>query len=105
VSSCRSARRVGHIDLCAFGTGPGRPGGPGQLTATALTRRELALFLGASVQAHRHRELSDKALTPPLGEGHVRRLWEEVGPTVCRHLLVAGAPGGAGKGRPLRTVF
>jgi hypothetical protein len=50
------------------------PGGPGQLTATALTQRELALFLGASVQARRHRELSAKALTPVLGEGRVRQL-------------------------------
>jgi hypothetical protein len=85
--------------------GPGgRPGGPGQLTATALTRRELALFLGASVQARRHRELSAKALTPPLGEGRVRRLQKEAGPALCRRLLVAGAPG-AEKGRPLRAVF
>jgi len=49
--------------------------------------------------------LSDKALTPLLGEGRVRRLQEAAGPTVCRHLLVAGAPGGAGKGGPLRTLF
>ena len=87
------------------GRAGGRPGGPGQLTATALTQRELALFLGASVQARRHRVLSAKALTPPLGEGRVRRLQEEAGPTLYRHLLVAGAPGGAGKGRPLRAVF
>jgi hypothetical protein len=93
------------IALCTFGTNPGRPGGPGQLTATALTQRGLGLFLGASVQARRHRELSDKALTPLLGEGRVRRLQDEEGPTPCRHLLVAGAPGGAGKGRPLPTVF
>jgi hypothetical protein len=38
----------------------------------ALTRRELGLFLGAGAQARRHRELSDKARTPPLGEGRVR---------------------------------
>ena len=94
-----------HRPLCVRDGPGGRPGGPGQLTATALTQRELALFLGASVQARRHRELSAKALTPPLGEGRVRRLQEAAGPTVCRHLLVAGAPGGAGKGRPLRTVF
>jgi hypothetical protein len=87
------------------GRAGGRPGGPGQLTATALTQRELALFLGASVQARRHRELSAKALTSLLGEGRVRRLQDEVGPTPFRRLLVAGAPGGAGKGRPLRTVF
>jgi hypothetical protein len=89
---------------------------------TALTRRELALFLGASAQARRHRALRDellarlasgarvepgplvaqvehsarrvlsaKALTPVLGEGRVRQLQEEVGPTVCRHLVVSGA--------------
>ena len=84
------------------GRARGRPGGPGQLTATALTQRELALFLGASVQARRHRVLSAKALTPPLGEGRVRRLQEEAGPTLYRHLLVAGAPDGAGKGHPFR---
>jgi hypothetical protein len=72
---------------------------------TALTQRELALFPGASAQARRRRDLSDKALTPPLAEGRVGRLQEAAGPTPCRHLLVAGAPGGAGKGRPLRTVF
>jgi hypothetical protein len=72
---------------------------------TAVTRRQLALFLGASVHARRHRDLSDKALTPLLGEGRVRELQEEAGPTPFRHLLVAGAPDGAGKGRPLRTVF
>jgi hypothetical protein len=55
------------------------PGGPGQLIATALTQRELALFLGASVRTRRHRELSDKALTPLLGEGRARRLQEEAG--------------------------
>ena len=76
-----------------------------QLTATALARREPALFLGASVQARRHRELSAKALTPLLGEGRVRELQEAAGPTPYRHLLVAGAPDGAGKGHPLRTVF
>jgi hypothetical protein len=69
---------------------------------TAVTQRELALFLGASVQARRHRELSAKALTPLLGEGRVRRLQEAAGPTPFRHLLVAGAPGGAGKGHPFR---
>ena len=82
------------------GRAGGRPGGPGQLTATALTQRELALFLGASVQARRHRVLSAKALTPPLGEGRVRRLQEEAGPAPFRRLVVSGAPGGAGKGRP-----
>jgi hypothetical protein len=102
----------GHIAPCAFGTGPaGGPTAPAtalagrQLTATALTRRELALFLGASAQARRHRVLSDKALTPVLGERRVRRLQEAAGPTPFRHLLVAGAPGGAGKGSPLRTLF
>jgi hypothetical protein len=87
------------------GRAGGRPGGPGQLTATALTQRGLGLFLGASVQARRHRVLSAKALTPLLGEGRARQLQDEVVPTVCRHLLVAGAPGGAGKGSPLRRLF
>ena len=72
---------------------------------TALTQRELALFLGASAQARRHRELSDKALTPLLGEGRVRQLQDEVGPTTFRHLVVSGAPDGAGKYRPLRAIF
>ena len=100
-----------HRPLCVRDGPAGGPAAPAtalagrQLTVTAVTRRELALFLGAGAQARRHRELSDKALTPPLGEGRVRRLQEAAGPTVCRHLLVAGAPGGAGKGRPLRTVF
>ena len=57
------------------------------------------------MQALRHRELSAKALTPLLGEGRVRRLQEEVGPTPFRHLVVGGAPDGAGKGRPLLAVF
>jgi hypothetical protein len=61
--------------------------------------------LSVRVECVPHRLLSAKALTPVLGEGRVRQLQEEVGPTVCRHLLVAGAPGGAGKGRPFRTVF
>src|SRR5215470_17311882 len=46
-----------HIALCAFGTGPaGSPAAPGtaparrQLAVTALTRREMGLFLGAGVQ-------------------------------------------------------
>jgi hypothetical protein len=73
------------------GRAGGRPGGPGQLTATALTQRELALFLGASAQASRHRVLSAKALTPLRGEGRVRRPQEEAGPTPFRHLLAAGA--------------
>ena len=76
-----------------------------QLSVTAVTQRELALFLGASVQARRHREVSDKALTPLLGEGRVRRLQKEAGPAPFRRLLVAGAPDGAGKGRPFRAVF
>ena len=105
LSLCRGVRRGGHIALCTFGTDPGRPGGPGQLTATALNQRELGLFLGASVQARRHRELPDKALRALLGEGRVGRLQDEEGPTPCRHLLVAGAPGGAGKGSPLRRLF
>ena len=87
------------------GRAGGRPGGPGQLTATALTQRELALFLGASVQARRHRELSAKARTPLLGEGRARQLQEEAGPTLSRPLVVSGAPDGAGKGRPLGTIF
>jgi hypothetical protein len=103
---------AGPIALCAFGTGPaGGPAAPATapagrpLTATAVTRRELALFLGASAQARRHRELSDKPLTPLLGEGRVRGLKEKVGPTPFRHLVVARTPDGAGKGRPLRAVF
>jgi hypothetical protein len=76
-----------------------------KLTVAAVTQRELGLYLGASAQARRHRELSDKALTPLLGEGRARRLQEAAGPTVCRQLLVAGAPGWAGKGSPLRTLF
>jgi hypothetical protein len=93
-----------HRPLCVRDGPAGGPAGR-QLTATALTQRELALFLGASAQARRHRELSAKALTPLLGEGRVRRLQEGVGPALYRPLLVAGAPGGAGKGRPFRTVF
>jgi hypothetical protein len=106
-SSSRSVRRGGHIALCAFGTGPaGGPAAPATaLAGRPLTQRQLALFLGAGVQARRHRELSDKALTPLLGEGRVRRPQEAAGPTPYRHLLVAGAPGAAGKGRPLRTLF
>ena len=103
---------AGPIALCAFGTGPaGGPAAPATalagrpLTVTALTQRAPGLYLGASAQARRHRELADKALTPLLGEGRVRQLQEEVGPTVCRHLVVSGAPGGAGKGHPLRTLF
>ena len=42
-------------------------------------------------------------------EAHARALRpvaeEAAGPTSFRHLLVAGAPGGAGKGRPLGTIF
>jgi hypothetical protein len=76
-----------------------------QLTATALARREPALFLGASAQARRHRELSAKALTPPLGEGRVRQLQEAAGPTVCRHLVVSGAPDGTGKSSPDQSIL
>ena len=76
-----------------------------QLTATALTQRELALFLGASAQARRRRELSDKALTPLLGEGRVRQPQEELGPTPFRHLVVSGAPDGAGKSSPDQTIL
>ena len=57
------------------------------------------------MQARRHRELWAKALTPLLGEGRLLRLQEAAGPTPFSHLLVAGASGGAGKGRPLRTLF
>jgi hypothetical protein len=39
-----------------------------------------------------------KGRAPLLGEGRVRQLQGEVGPTSFRHLVVAGAPGGAGKG-------
>jgi hypothetical protein len=76
-----------------------------QLTVTTVTQRALGLYLGASVQARRHRKLSAKALTPLRGEGRARRLQEGRGPTPFRHLVVSGAPGGAGKVRPLRTVF
>jgi hypothetical protein len=61
--------------------------------------------LSVRVEYVPHRLLSAQALTPLLGEGRARRLQEAAGPTPFRHLLVAGAPGGAGKGRPLRTVF
>jgi hypothetical protein len=61
--------------------------------------------LSARVECARHRLLSVKALRPLLGEGRVRRLQEEAGPTVCRHLLLARPPGGAGKGGPLRRLF
>jgi hypothetical protein len=61
--------------------------------------------LVAQVEHSARRVLSAKALTPLLGEGRARQLQEEVGPALCRHLLVAGAPGGAGKGSPLLTVF
>jgi hypothetical protein len=78
-----------------------------QLTVAAVTRRELGLYLGASVQARRHRELSAAALTPLRAEGQVRQLQEAAGPTPFRHLVVSGAPGrrGAAKSRPLKTIF
>jgi hypothetical protein len=44
-------------------------------------------------------------LTPLLGEGRVRQLQGEVGPTTFRHLVVSRAPDGAGKYRPLRAIF
>jgi hypothetical protein len=69
---------------------------------TALTQRELALFLGASAQARRHRELSDKALTPLLGEGRAWQLREAAGAAPFRHLVVSGAPVGAGKCRRIQ---
>jgi hypothetical protein len=47
--------------------------------------------LAARVEHSARRVLSAKALTPLLGEGRVRQLQEEVGPTLYRHLLVAGA--------------
>ena len=78
----------------------GRP-----LTVAAVTQRELGLYLGASAQARRHRVLSAKALTPVLGEGRARRPQEAAGPTVCRHLVVSGAPDGAGKSSPDRTIL
>ena len=71
----------------------------------ALTQREPALFLGASVQARRHRELSDKALTPLHAEDQVRQLQKAAGPTPFRHLVVSGAPDGAGKSSPDRTIL
>jgi hypothetical protein len=61
--------------------------------------------LSARVECVCHRLLSAKALTPLLGEGRARQLQDEVGPALCRHLLVAGAPDGAGKGSPLWTLF
>jgi hypothetical protein len=76
----------------------GRP-----LTVAAVTRCEPALYLQASAQARRHRELSAKALTPLLGEGRARQL-QEAGPTPFRHLLIAGAPGGREES-PLGTIF
>jgi hypothetical protein len=100
-----------------------------QLTVTAVTQRELALFLELSEQARRHRALRDellarldagglveagplaarvecvprrvlsvKALAGVLGEERVRQLQDEVEPTLHRHLLVSGAPHGAGRG-------
>ena len=45
-----------------------------QFTVTAVTQRDLALFLGASAQARRHRELSAKALTPLHAEDQARQL-------------------------------
>ena len=45
-----------------------------QLTVAAVTRRELGLYLGASAQARRHRELSAKALTPLHAEDQARQL-------------------------------
>jgi hypothetical protein len=59
--------------------------------------------LAARVECVCHRLLSAQALTPLLGEGRARQLQDEVGPALCRHLLVAGAPDGAGRedsGRP-----
>ena len=95
----RPVARVGsHRPLCVRDGPAGGPAAPAtdlagrQLTATALARREPALFLGASAQARRHRELSAKALTPLLGEGRVRQLQEAVEPTLYRHLVVSGAP-------------
>jgi hypothetical protein len=61
--------------------------------------------LAARVECVPHRVLPAKALTPLLGEGRARRLQAAAGPTPFRHLLVAGAAGGAGKGSPLRRLF
>jgi hypothetical protein len=41
---------------------------------TAVTTRELGLYLGASAQACRHCALSATALRPLLGEDQVRQL-------------------------------
>jgi hypothetical protein len=47
--------------------------------------------LSACIEHFARRALSVKALTPLLGEDRVRQLQEEVGPTVCRHLVILGA--------------
>ena len=78
----------------------GRP-----LTVAAVTQRELGLYLGASAQARRHRELSAKALTPLHAEDQVRQLQKAAGPTPFRHLVVSGAPDGAGKSSPDWTIL
>jgi hypothetical protein len=58
--------------------------------------------LAARVECVARRALSVKALTPVLGVEQVRQLQEAVGPTLCRHLLVGGAPRGDGKEGPGR---
>jgi hypothetical protein len=75
-----------------------------QLTVTAVTQRAPGLYLGASAQARRHRELSAQALTPVLAEGRVRQLQEAAGPTLYRHLVVSGAPPGVTQLAPAFTA-
>jgi hypothetical protein len=117
--------------------GTGTLGGPSaqaaltwrQLTGTAVTQRELGLYLELSEQARRHRLLRDdllarleagamvepgplavrvecvprrvlsaRVLAGALGEERVRQLRAEVEPTLHRHVVVSGAPHGAGRG-------
>jgi hypothetical protein len=47
--------------------------------------------LSVRVESTTRRVLSAKALAAVLGEEQVRQLQEEVGPTVCRHLVIIGA--------------
>jgi hypothetical protein len=56
--------------------------------------------LAVRVECVPRRVLSAKALTAVLGEDQVRQLQEEVGPTLCRRLVVSGAPHGDGKSSP-----
>ena len=117
--------------------GTGTVGGPAAQAAltwrrpsgTAVTQRELGLYLELGEQARRHRVLRDellarlaagamvepgplaarvecvprrvlsaKVLAGALGEERVRQLRAEVEPTLHRHVVVSGAPHGAGRG-------